>query len=155
MVVYHDPDWWNEILNHNLPNPVRLKFDENIRNHMPQNIHDGKGIYMFFLEPVHPFPDQVLMRHLLYIGRVQEGQTSFSFFRRFYKYVSAIGNKTVARNTMRLTNLWPDHTYVYYFDLSDRTDEEIVSIEQNIFNKIVPPLNEELHGEARLTRQFY
>ncbi len=155
LAVYHDPNWWNEVVNHNLPAPVRLKFDENIRNRMPQNIHDGKGIYMFFLEPNHPFPNNISMCHLLYVGRVQEGQTNYNFFKRFYKYVKAIGNKAVARNTMRLTNLWPNHTYVYYFDLSARTDDDIVNIEQNIFNKIVPPLNEELHGQARLTRQFY
>ncbi len=155
MVVYHNPDWWNQIVNPNLGTPIRLKFDENIRNNMPDNIHNGKGIYMFFLEPNHPFPNDILMRHILYVGRVQEKTSNFNFFKRFYYYVSAIGNRTVARNIMRLTNLWPDHTYVYYFDLSNKTDIEIVNIEKNIFNKIVPPLNEELHGEARLTRQFY
>ncbi len=56
---------------------------------------------------------------------------------------------------MRLTNCWPNNTFVYYFDLSTKTDEEIINIEKNIFNNIIPPLNEELHGEARLTRQFY
>ena len=155
MVVYHNPDWWYEIINHNLINPVRIKFDENIRENMTDPIHNGKGIYMFFLEPNHPFPNEVEMRHLLYVGRVQAGQTNFNFFKRFYKYVKAIGNRSVARNTMRLTNLWPDNTYVYYFDLSDRTDQEIILIEQNIFNKIVPPLNEALEGDSRLTRQFY
>jgi len=91
----------------------------------------------------------------LYVGRVQEGNTNFNFFRRFYGYVKAIGNRSSARNKMRLTNLWPNHTYVYYFDLSDRSDEEIREIENIIINKIVPPLNEALEGEARLTRQFY
>jgi len=155
LVVYHDPNWWNEIINHNLPVPVRLKFDESIRGQMPQSIHHGKGIYMFFLEPNHPLPNNIFIRHVLYVGRVQGGQTNFNFFQRFYRYVKAIGNKAGARNIMRLTNLWPDNTYVYYFDLSTRTDNDIVDIEKNIFNKIVPPLNEELHGEARLTRQFY
>lgn len=155
LAVVHDPNKWNLILNHNLGTPVRLKFDEDIRINMPANIHRGKGIYMFFLETNHPFPKDVLIRHLLYIGRVQKGTTNYNFFQRFNSYVKAIGNKTVARNVMRLTNLWPDYTYVYYFDLSGRTDNEIVDIEKNIFNNIIPPLNEELHGEARLTRQFY
>lgn len=155
LMVYHDPSWWNDIINHHLPVPVRIKFDVNIRGLMPNNIHNGKGIYMFFLEPSHPFPDDIFIRHLLYVGRVQGGRTNYNFFRRFYSYVNAIGNKKAARNIMRLTNLWPDNTYVYYFDLSTRTDLDIVNIEQNIFNKIVPPLNEELHGTSRLTRQFY
>lgn len=155
MSVHHEPDKWNNILNHNLGTPIRLKFDENIRDNMPANIHNGKGIYMFFLEPSHPFPSSILMRHLLYVGRVREGNTNYSFFKRFYRYVEAIGNKDSARNIMRLTNLWPDHTYVYYFDLSAKTDTEISDIESNIFNNIIPPLNEELHGGARITRQFY
>lgn len=155
MSIYHNPNWWAEIINHNLINPVRMKFDENIRENMTDDIHSGKGIYMFFLEPNHPFPEDIRIKHLLYVGRVQSGETNFNFFRRFYKYVNAIGDRTVARNTMRLINLWPDHTYVYYFNLSNRTDAEIVEIERNIYNKVVPPLNEALEGEARLTRQFY
>lgn len=155
MHVYHDPLWWSDIRNHNLGIPVRLKFDSNIRQNMPTNIKNAKGIYMFFLEPDHPFPDNILIRHLLYVGRVQNGTTNFNFFKRFYDYVQAIGNRSKALNIIRLTNLWPDHTYVYYFDLSSRADNEIVQIEKNIFNKIVPPLNEELHGEAGFTRDFY
>ncbi|WP_405202111.1 hypothetical protein [Dokdonia sp. LLG6352-1] len=153
--VVHNPEWWSEINNHNLPEPVKIEFNENVRENMPENIHFGKGIYMFFLEPNHPFPAQVDIKHLLYVGRVQNGKTNFNFFQRFYKYIKAIGNRTVALNTMRLTNLWPEKTFVYYFDLSDRTDEEIKNIENNIYNKIVPPLNEALEGNARLTRKLY
>lgn len=155
MAVAHNPNWWSEIIDHNLETPVKIKFDSNVRENMPDEIHNGKGIYMFFLEPDHPFPEEAGIKHLLYVGRVQAGVSNHNFFKRFYKYVKAIGNRSVARNTMRLTNLWPDHTYVYYFNLSDRSDLEIKNIESNIFNKIVPPLNEALEGEARLTRQFY
>jgi len=153
--VVHNPDWWSEILNYNLPDPVKLQFSLDVRENMPDNIHFGKGIYMFFLEPEHPFPIEVEMKHLLYVGRVQGGTTNYNFFRRFYKYVKAIGDRTVALNTMRLTNLWPEQTFVYYFDLSNRSDDEIRDIESNIYNKIVPPLNEALEGNARLTRKLY
>lgn len=153
--VVHNPNWWSEIKNHNLPEPVKIKFGDDIRDNMPRHIHNGKGLYMFFLEPNHPFPVEIGIKHLLYVGRVQRGTSNFNFFRRFYKYVKAIGDRTVALNTMRLTNLWPENTYVYYFNLSDRTDEEIRLIENNIYNKIVPPLNEALEGNARLTRQLY
>jgi hypothetical protein len=155
MVVYHDPNLWKKITNHKLPTPVKIKFDSNVRNAMPPNIKKGKGIYMFFLEPNHNLPSDVEMKHLLYIGRVQEGKTKFNFYRRFYAYVNDIGNLKAPRNRMRLTNLWPDHTYVYYFDLSHKTDKQIKDIEKNLFNNIIPPLNEELHGASRLTRQFY
>ncbi len=155
LMVVHNPDWWSEINDYNLPQPVKIKFDNAVRDNMPDYIHTGKGIYMFFLEPNYPFQADVISKHLLYVGRVQSGTTNFNFFKRFYRYVKAIGNRSVALNTMRLTNLWPDHTFVYYFDLSDRTDEEIRTIENNLYNKIVPPLNEALEGNARLTRQLY
>ncbi|MEM6737942.1 MAG: hypothetical protein AAGC64_12810 [Bacteroidota bacterium] len=155
MLVHHNPNWWSQILDHDLGDPIKLKFDQNIRDAMPENIHRGKGIYMFCLEPDYPISDEVLSKHLLYVGRVQAGTTNYNFFRRFLKYVRSIGNRAIARNTMRLTNLWPNHTYVYYFELSEKSDQDIVDIEKNIFNNIVPPLNEELHGEARLTRRLY
>jgi hypothetical protein len=152
---YHDPNWWNKIKNHKLPNPIKLKFDDKMRGLMPKNIKKGKGIYMFFLETSHPFPEDVYTRHILYVGRVLEGASNHSFFKRMNHYVNDIGNKNSARNRMRLANLWPDNTYVYFFDLSKRTDFDIIDIEKNIFNNIVPPLNEELHGEARGTRKLY
>lgn len=154
-MVYHDPTKWKHILNHNLGSPIKLKFDEHIRDNMPENIRKGKGIYMFFVEPNHPLHQDVFIKHLLYVGRVQSGGSDHNFYKRFFKYLKAIGNRNSALNIMRLTNCWPDNTFVYYFDLSARTDDEIINIEKNIFNNIIPPLNEELHGEARLTRKFY
>ena len=154
LLNFHSPKWWNRIINNKLPKPIKLKFDKKIRRRMPQNIKKGKGIYMFFIETNHPFPEDVYMRHILYVGRVQKGNTDYNFFKRFYMYVKDIGNKNSARNRMRLTNLWPNLTYVYFFDLSDRTDSEIVNIEKNIFNNICPPLNEELHGDSGKTRKL-
>jgi hypothetical protein len=155
MFVVHNPDWWSQLQNYNLPVPVKLPFDENIRLNMPLNIHSGKGIYMFVIEPNHHCTTHIDLKHLMYVGRVQEGNTGFNFFRRFNDYVSAIGNRTASRNKMRLTNLWPNQMYVYFFDLSNRSDQDIVDIEDNIINKVVPPLNEALKGGARLTRQVY
>lgn len=154
--VYHNPNLWSNLINYTLPSPIKIKFDEYIRDNMPANIRTGKGIYMFFTEPNHPLPIVINTKHLLYVGRVQEGDSgSYNFHRRFYSYVKDIGNKSAARNRMRLTNLWPECTFVYYFDLTSRPDSEIRDIESNIINNIVPPLNEQLHGEARLTRQLY
>lgn len=155
MVIMHNPNWWVLIPNYNLPDPVKILFNERIRQNMPPGIHNGKGIYMFIIEPIHSFATSFDLKHLMYVGRVQEGNTGFNFFRRFRDYVNSIGNAQTAKNKMRLTNLWPNMTYVYFFDLSKRSDQEIVDIENNIINKVVPPLNEALEGSARLTRQFY
>jgi hypothetical protein len=152
---YHSPDWWRLIKNHNLPNPTKLKFDNKMRSKMPKKLKEAKGIYMFFLETAHPFPPQIYMRHILYVGRVLEKTTGYNFNKRMYHYVRDIGDKNAARNRMRLANLWPDNTFVYFFDLSSRKDTDIIDIEKNIFNNIVPPLNEELHGESRMTRKLY
>jgi hypothetical protein len=155
MSIMHNPAWWVQLQNFNLPNPVKLIFDENIRTNMPPGIRNGKGIYMFCIEPEHNFAINISLKHLMYVGRVQAGTTNFNFFRRFNDYVNAIGNLTTAKNKMRLTNLWPGLMFVYFFDLSNRTDQDIIIIENEIINKVVPPLNEALEGEARLTRQFY
>ncbi|CAM1341670.1 hypothetical protein [Tenacibaculum aestuarii] len=152
---YHSPDWWKLIKNHNLPKPVKIKFDDKIRSNMSSNLKVAKGIYMFFLETTHSFPPDIYMRHILYVGRVIEGASGHNFHKRMYHYVKDIGNKKAARNRMRLANLWPDNTYVYFFDLSKRDDKDIKDIETNIYNHIVPPLNEELHGESRMTRKLY
>lgn len=155
LMNYHNPEWWKRIKNHELPRPVKMKFELGLREKMNSSIKNCKGIYMFFIETEHHFPVEIYTRHLLYVGRVLHGETGHNFHKRMYEYVNDIGNKNTKRNRMRLTNLWPDQTYVYFFDLSERTDNDIKIIEKNIFNNIVPPLNEELHGEARMTRQFY
>ena len=152
LAVYHDIQWWNQIVLPGFPNPIKLKFNDRIRNRMPANIRNGKGIYIFCIEPKHPFTPKI--KHILYVGRVRAGRTGYNFFRRFNYYVNAIGNKKSKRNIMRLTNLWPDFTYVYYFDLTNLTDSRIAQIERLLYSKIVPPLNEFLEGEARATRQF-
>lgn len=154
MLVLHDPSKWSGLQNFNLPNPIKMKFDVNIRQNMSQVIHDAKGIYMFVVEPEHDFAIDICLKHLMYVGRVMEGATGFNFFRRFYDYVNAIGDLNAAKNKMRLTNLWPDQTFVYFFNLSNKSDAEITHIEDEIINKIVPPLNEALNGSARLTRQL-
>lgn len=151
--VIHHKDWWRDIILPGFPRPIRMSFDETIRNRMPASVKTHKGIYMFFVEPNHPFFPEI--RHLMYIGRVQEGRTGFNFFKRFNEYVKAIGNHSVARNKQFLTNLWPDHTYVYFYCLNHKTDREIVEIEELLINKIVPPLNNEFKGIANRTRDLY
>jgi hypothetical protein len=112
-----------------------------------------KGIYMFFLEPNHTFTPEI--RHLMYIGRVKAGTTNFNFYKRFDNYKNAIGNKNERRNIQLLTNLWPDHTYVYFYDFTGLTDVQIEAIENTLINKIIPPLNNQFSGKARQAQQLY
>src|SRR3990167_3561699 len=64
--------------------PVKVQFDENIRNNLGA-IRNRKGVYMFFVEPEFPFVPTV--NYLMYVGKVVGTNT---FFKRFYDYVSAI-----------------------------------------------------------------
>jgi hypothetical protein len=149
----HYPKNWGNIDLQNFPAPFVLQFNASIRDNMPNQIKNGKGIYMFFLEPNHPFSPE--LRHLLYVGRVRAGGTNYNFFQRFYQYVNSIGNKAESSNKMKLTNLWPDHTYVYFYCLDNETDARIVEIESMLYNSLVPPLNDRLEGDAKQTRDFY
>lgn len=151
--ILHNPNWWAEIDIDDLPLPERVEFNEKIKENIPQAIQSNKGIYMFFVEPNHPFTPEV--KHLMYIGRVREGKTGFNFIRRLDDYQKAIGNRNERRNIQLLTNLWPNHTYVYFYSLNQLTDDEITTIEDTLINKIVPPLNNKFSGRARQAQQLY
>ena len=127
-------------------NGKKFKFDENIQTVLPST----KGIYIFFIEPEFPFPPEV--RYLMYVGRVIGTNT---FRKRFYDYVSAIGSHEVRRNIQILTNLWPEKTWVYVYEL-DLTDDEITAIEDNLIDNIVPPMNNKFKAvEAKNSRSIY
>ena len=125
---------------------LRLKFDENIRESLPKT----KGIYIFFVEPNFPFLPET--RYLMYVGKVTGTNT---FFHRFNEYVSSIGNLNQRQNTMLLTNLWPEKTWVYVYPL-DLSDKEIESVEDNLIDNIVPPLNNRVKAKsAHNSRSIY
>lgn len=127
-------------------NGKKFKFDENIQTVLPSS----KGIYIFFIEPEFPFSPEV--RYLMYVGRVIGTNT---FKKRFYKYVSAIGSHEERRNIQILTNLWPEKTWVYVYEL-DLTDDEITAIEDNLIDNIIPPMNNKFKAkEAKNSRSIY
>ncbi len=133
----------------NLINPIKLRFDEDIRDNLGP-IKNKKGVYFFFVEPECPLVFDI--NYFVYVGRVTQDNT---FFKRFYDYVSAIGDKNRRRNIQLLTNLWPGKTWVYFFDLG-LTDAEIDSIESNIYDNIVPPLNNKFKAKkAKNSRSIY
>lgn len=127
-------------------NGLRFKFTENIRESLPHT----KGIYIFYVEPNFPFLPET--RYLMYVGKVTGTDT---FFHRFYEYVNNIGNLNQRQNTMLLTNLWPEKTWVYIYPL-DLPDKEIESIEDNLIDNIVPPLNNRVKAtSAHNSRSIY
>lgn len=127
-------------------NGQRFKFDEHIQDSLPKT----KGIYIFFVEPQFPFQPEV--RYLMYVGKVTG---SNSFKNRFSDYVSGIGSHSKRRNIQLLTNLWPDKTWVYVYEL-DLTDNEIEQIEDNLIDNIVPPMNNKFKAiTAKNSRSIY
>lgn len=135
--------YWNKIdLPIDLPEPIKLRFDESIRSNFPPNLKDRKGIYMFVVEPSFPFNPKI--DYLLYVGRVIRSNT---FFKRFYRYEKSIGQFYSQRNIQLLTNLWPGKTFVYFFDISS-SDEVIVDIEKQIIKYIIPSLNNQIFVEG-------
>ncbi|MCB8999922.1 MAG: hypothetical protein H6540_07660 [Bacteroidales bacterium] len=132
-----------------LNSPIRIQFDEQIRNNLGA-IKYKKGVYFFFIEPEFPFVPNA--NYLMYVGKVVGTNT---FFSRFYEYVSAIGNKNKRRNIQLLTNLWPGKTWVYFYDLT-LTDNQIEGIEQNLYDNILPPLNNQFRAKRALnSRSIY
>jgi hypothetical protein len=141
--------WSNIKLPSPLPKPIKLEFNENIRKTFPANLKNKKGIYFFMIEPDFPFTPEI--KYLVYIGRVIKTNT---FFKRFYDYVNAIGNYSVQRNKQLMTNAWPSKTYIYYYELTN--DSDIETIEQELIDKIIPPLNNKFFlKEAINTRSLY
>ena len=132
-----------------LNNPFKIKFDENLRNNLG-TVKDKKGIYMFLVEPDFPFIPK--LNYLVYVGRVIKDNT---FFKRFYDYVNSIGKENGRRNIQLLTNLWPDKTWVYFYELK-LLDNQISEIEQQLFDNIIPPLNNEFRSkQAQNNRSIY
>jgi hypothetical protein len=129
--------------------PVKIKFDVNIRNNMG-SIKNKKGIYMFFIEPDFPFLPKA--NYLMYVGRVINSNT---FFKRFNDYIKGIGNKNIRRNIQLLTNLWENKTWVYFYELN-LADSRIKTIESNLFDNIIPPLNNQFRAKRALnSRSIY
>jgi hypothetical protein len=141
---------WNSIsLPTRLPNPIKIEFNEKIRDILPSTVKEKKGIYMFVVEPNFPFDPDI--KYPIYIGRVLKTNT---FFKRFYEYVDCIGNCNVKRNRQLMTNAWPLKTFVYYYVLTN--DAEIEMIEKELVDKIIPPLNNMFClKEATNTRSLY
>lgn len=141
--------WTSLTLPSALPIPVKLVFNDDIRNVMPTTLKRKKGIYFFVVEPEFPFLPP--LNHLLYVGRVSKNNT---FFKRFYEYVNSIGKYNTKRNRQLMTNAWPDKTFVYCFEIND--DSEIELIEKELIDKIIPPLNNKFSiKEAINTRSLY
>ncbi len=129
--------------------PVKIKFDANIRNNLG-TLRNKKGIYIFFVEPDFPFVPKA--NYLMYVGRVINTNT---FYLRFRDYVNGIGNRNIRRNIQLLTNLWEDKTWVYFYELN-LADNRIKTIESNLFDNIVPPLNNQFRARRALnSRSIY
>lgn len=141
---------WNTItLPVSLPTPIKIEFNEKIRQSLPLKIKNKKGIYMFVVEPNFSFSPEI--KYPIYIGRVYKDNT---FFKRFYEYVQSIGNFNIKRNRQIMTNAWPTKTFVYYYELNN--DNEIEFIEKELVDKIIPPLNNKFYlKEAQNTRSIY
>lgn len=112
--------------------PKVIPFDDKIQGKLSNT---AKGIYIFVVKPELGIDPEPL--HLMYVGKVEASNT---FHKRFYDYVGAIGKKDKRRNIQLLTNLWPGKTYVYVYELGV-SDAEIVEIEDNLIDTIVPPMN--------------
>ncbi len=122
--------------------PSKFMFDEEIRENLPEPLKYKRGIYMFVVEPEFPFFPRI--DYLLYIGRVIRNNT---FYNRFYAYVKAIGNIKPKRNIQLLTNLWPNKTFVYFFEIDD-IDDIIIDIEKQLIKFIIPSLSNQVYVEG-------
>lgn len=120
----------------------KYKFEYNITDNLS---FKKKGIYTFILEELE-FHSAFKASYMLYIGKVEKTN---SFRRRFYKYRNSIGQKDIAPNVMKLTNLWPENTFVYFFEIDD--DREIVEVEKILIHKIKPHFNEEYFSEGTVS----
>lgn len=140
---------WKEVradLDDLFRNGQRFKFDEHIQDQLPKT----KGIYIFFVEPKFPFQPEV--RYLMYVGKVTGTNT---FQNRFYDYVSGIGRHNQRRNIQLLTNLWPNKTWVYVYEL-ELSDDEIEILEDNLIDNIIPPMNNKFKAiTAKNSRSIY
>jgi len=135
--IYFNPSEFSEALNalkHVIILSIKkLKFEYGITDLLSAK---SKGFYIFTIEDF-KFPS-IDFRYLLYIGRVVKTN---SFKNRFYIYRNSIGDESAIENVMLLTNLWPDNTYVYFFEV--KNDKEIEEVEKILVNKLRPYFNEQ------------
>lgn len=114
-------------------NVERLSFEYNITDNLSFR---KKGFYVFVIENMDMAP--LNFCYLLYIGKVTK---SDSFKNRFYNYRNSINKIESVKNILMLTNLWPDNTFVYFFEIAD--DSQIDDIEKVMINRLRPPFNEQ------------
>ena len=113
-----------------MPNPVKIEFDDRIRDNMPSSVKNKKGVYIFLVEPKLPFQPDI--KYLIYIGRVMKGNT---FFKRFYEYVDAIGNINAKRNRQLMANAWPKKTQVYFYPMTNNKHIEFIEEELDFLKR--------------------
>lgn len=123
-------------------NTEKYLFEKNITDNLS---FKKKGFYVFVIEEL-GIPSLNLC-YLLYIGRAEKTN---SFKNRFYKYRNAIDNTENAKNIIMLTNLWPNNTFVYFFEINN--DKEIEDIEKIMINQLRPPFNEEYFTEETVQK---
>lgn len=145
--VLHHTAWNNVCIDLQTIIPLKVKFNAQ----MLPLLTNSKGIYIFYIEPGFPFAPEA--RYPMYVGRVIGRNT---FRNRFGDYVRAIGSVNERRNIQLLTNLWPDKTWVYFYELPGLTDDEITAIEDNLIDNIIPPMNNKFKAvSAKNSRSIY
>ncbi|GAB3571579.1 hypothetical protein GCM10027578_30100 [Spirosoma luteolum] len=122
-------------------NVERFPFEYNITDRLSRQ---KKGFYVFVIEDMDMSP--LSFCYLLYIGKVTK---SDNFKNRFYGYRNSIGKAEAVKNVLMLTNLWPDNTFVYFFEVSQ--DHEIDEIEKVMVYKLRPPFNEQYFTEKTVS----
>lgn len=143
---FHYPQFWDDFdyseLNRISPLWHEIRFlnddGDDISDSVKEMPADKGGIYMFIIKcPILP----TITEHLAYIGRAQFSQNHNLRIRcrkYLYEYCSPDGRPKVSR----MIHKWGKYLYIKYAAIDNNDD--IISLEANLINAILPPFNDEI-----------
>lgn len=135
--------WWSFFIDFTLTNQHASSLATHLSNWSTpfifsqkarKNVPKTPGIYIFYVQPsiqLHPAQSFVL-----YIGY------SMNLWNRYYDYIVYKRSEEPNYIDRRIMlNVWEKNLYYSYISLPGFTEDQVLEIEQKLYNSLVPPIN--------------
>lgn len=115
-----------------------VRFDKKNSKCVPNK---QSGVYTFVIKP--DIANHPACSYLMYVGKTEKQ----SLRKRFLQYFREKTSKKGRPKIKAMLTLWSDYIWFCYAPINDKN--EISSVEKELINAYLPPMNEEFSGEIK------